>query len=157
VFPVTIALHNAAELNAVMAALKRMTGPGVSANEKAAVLLAAETAMADTVDQPKAEAPGKPSAAKTAPSRPTAEAAPSPASAAPAPSTEATPPAADASSASPPADFEYATLQKAVVAAAPKHGKAKLLEIAVKHGAPDFKSLPASAWQAAYDDVVALG
>jgi hypothetical protein len=151
-FPVTITLHDAAQLNAVMAAL------AVGAN------LTAETAMADTVDPkpaPKAEAPGKPSAAKTAPSRPTAEAGPSPSAqpdAAPeqkAP--EATPPAADAPSASAPAEFEYATLQKAVVAAAPKHGKARLLEIAVKHGAPDFKSLPAGAWAAAHADVVALG
>ena len=36
-------------------------------------------------------------------------------------------------------------------------GEAKLLEIAVKHGAPDFKSLPAAVWQAAHADVIALG
>lgn len=136
-FPVTITLHNAADLTAVMAALAHMTG------------------------SPKAEAPGKPSAAKIAPSPRTAEAAPSqPAQpdAAPEKQTTATEPAAAATSA--PADapaFEYATLQKAVVAAAPKHGKAKLIEIATKHGAPDFKSLPASAWAAAHADVVALG
>jgi hypothetical protein len=157
VFPLTITLTNLAQLNAVMAALAGGANAVVSNN------LAVEAAMADTVDPtpaPKAEAPGKPSAAKTAPSPRTAEAAPSPAAqpaAAPAPSTEATPPAADVSSASPPAEFDYATLQKAVVAAAPKHGKAKLLEIAVKHGAPDFKSLPASAWAAAHADVIALG
>lgn len=153
-FPLTITLTNLAQLKAVMAALAGGANAVVSAN------LAVEAAMVDTVDPtpaPKAEAPGKPSAATTAPSPRTAEAAPAPASAAPAPSTEATPPAADVSSASPPAEFDYATLQKAVVAAAPKHGKAKLLEIAVKHGAPDFKSLPASAWAAAHADVIALG
>jgi pectin methylesterase-like acyl-CoA thioesterase len=156
-FPVTITLHDHAQLHAVMAALATSRNAVVLGNQ------VAETAMADTVETkpaPKAEAPGKPSAAKTAPSPRTAEAAPSPAAqpaAAPAPSTEATPPAADVSSASPPAEFDYATLQKAVVAAAPKHGKAKLLEIAVKHGAPDFKSLPASAWAAAHADVIALG
>ena len=155
-FPLTITLTNLAQLNAVMAALAGGANAVVSNN------LAVEAAMADTVDPtpaPQAEAPGKPSAAKTAPSPRTAEAAPSPAAqpdAAPATSTEATPPAADAPSALAEA-FEYATLQKAVVAAAPKHGKAKLIEIAVKHGAPDFKSLPASAWAAAHADVIALG
>ena len=69
-----------------------------------------------------------------------------PPAAAPSPATTADAPA-----------FDYATLQKAVVAAAPKHGKAKLIEIANKHGAPDFKSLPASTWAAAHADVVALG
>jgi hypothetical protein len=142
-FPVTITLSNIAELTAVMAALG---ASGVTLDESTPVKPA-----------PKAEAPGKPSAAKTAPSPRTAEAAPAPASAAPETKTTATPPAADVSSASPPAEFDYATLQKAVVAAAPKHGKAKLLEIAVKHGAPDFKSLPASAWAAAHADVIALG
>ena len=153
-FPVTITLHDHAQLHAVMAALATSRNAVVLGNQ------VAETAMADTVETkpaPKAEAPGKPSAAKTAPSPRTAEAAPAPASAAPAPSTEATPPAADAPSASPPAEFEYGTLQKAVVAAAPKHGKAKLIEIATKHGAPDFKSLPSAVWAAAHADVIALG
>ena len=155
-FPVTITLSNIAELTAVMAALG---ASGVTLDESTPVKSAGCTlsSIKEIHAAGTAEAPGKPSAAKTAPSPRTAEAAPAPASAAPAPSTEATPPAADAPSASPPAEFEYGTLQKAVVAAAPKHGKAKLLEIAVKHGAPDFKSLPAGAWAAAHADVIALG
>jgi hypothetical protein len=123
---------------------------GVTANEKAAVLLATEAAMADTV-----EAPGKPSAAPTARSPRTAAAAPSPSApsdAAPAPAPTATPPAADASSA-----FDYAVLQKAVNAAVPKHGKDKLLAIAAKHGAKTFKDLQPAQWQAAHADVIALG
>ena len=83
---------------------------GVSADEKTAVLLANEKALADT-----AEAPGKPSAAKTARSPRTAEAAHSTSAqpgAAPATSTEATPQAAAAPSASP---LVYADLQKVVL------------------------------------------
>lgn len=107
--------------------------------------------------------PGKPSAAKTAPSLPTAEAAPStPAPSADAPepkAPEATPQAADAPSASPTADtpaFEYATLQKAVNVRIAKHGKDKLLAIAKKHGGDTFKALTADAWAAAYEDVIKL-
>ena len=38
-----------------------------------------------------------------------------------------------------------------------KLGKDKLLAIAKAHGAATFKELPAAKWQAAYNDVVALG
>ena len=127
----------------------------VSADEKTAVLLATETALADTV-----EAPGKPSAAPTARSQRTAAAAPSPSAqqaAAPATQTTATQPSADASSASGGDAFDYATLQKAVNAAVPKHGKENLLAIAKAHGADNFKGLDASKWAAAHADVVALG
>ena len=106
------------------------------------------------------EAPGKPSAAPTAPSRRTAEAGPSTsAHSADAPETQttATEPDAPASSASQPAEFDYQTLAKAVNAAVPKHGKDTLLAIATKHGAANFKALKPEAWKAAYDDVVALG
>lgn len=119
----------------------------VSADEKAAVL----------------EAPGKSSPAKTARGKPTAEvavaAAPEktvdePASQPAAASVETAHPASTA--ADEPA-FEYGTLAAAVNAAVPKHGKAKLLAIAAKHGAENFKALAASAWAAAHADVVALG
>lgn len=143
-----VAAFIAGSTAASLAAAPRLDTPlppiaSVSADEKAAVL----------------EAPGKPSAAKTARSPRTAEAAPSqPAPSDAAPETTApavTPPTADAASA--PAEFEYATLQKAVNAAVPKHGKAKLLAVAAQHGAENFKELAASAWAAAHADVVALG
>ena len=88
-----------AQLNGQQVAAIVPAPRGVSADEKAAVI----------------EAPGKPSAAKTARSQPTAAAAPSPTDpvvAAPAPSTEATQPTAAAASASP---LVYADLQKVVL------------------------------------------
>lgn len=169
-FPLTITITNPAQLNAVLTALGFATAAhavttGVSANEKAAVLLATEAAMADTVSPaPVAEAPGKPSAAATAASPPTAEAArstsaPSPdASATSAtPSAQPTAPAADAPSAADAKPFEYATLQRAVNERVAKLGKDKLLAIAKAHGAATFKELPAAKWAAAHADVIALG
>lgn len=126
-----------------------------------------------TIEAPAPEVaakPGKPKATRAEPaanadSPRTAEAAPStpaPSDAAPEkkpePSASAPSTAKDAAatSADEPA-FEYATLQKAVNERVAKHGKAALLAIAEKHGAPNFKSLPASAWRAAHEDVIALG
>lgn len=159
-FPITITIaaadkigETASYLVSLDNALNGRKPAGVSADEKAAVLLANEAALADTV-----EAPGKPSAAPTAPSPRTAAAAPStPAPSAAAPETKAE--SSDAPSTATPAaaPFAYDTLLKAVNAAAPKHGRAALLAIAQKHGAPTFKELPASAWAAAHADVVALG
>lgn len=120
--------------------------PAVSPEEKAAVL---------------GNAPPAPSsAAPTAPSPRTAAAAPSPnapSPAAPAPAPTATQPAATASSASAEGEFKYETLQKAVNAAVPKHGKDALLAIAKRHGADNFKVLPANKWAEAHADVLALG
>lgn len=128
---------------------------GVTANEKAAVLQANETAMADTVDPtpaPKAEAPGKPAAKAVAtPSTATPAAASTEKSEPASPTTQpAAAPAAEG-------EFKYETLQRAVNAAVPKHGKDKLLAIAKAHGADNFKGLPADKWAAAHADVLALG
>lgn len=93
---------------------------------------------------PKAEAPGKPSAATTAPSPRTAEAAPSPSAqpaAAPAPSPEATPPAAAAASAT----VAYADLQKAVLTLH-KRNPTAAVPIAKSLGADTFKLLPETKW-----------
>lgn len=169
-FPLTITITNTDQLLRVMSALSLIetahaVTTGVSANEKAAVLLATEAAMADTVSPaPVAEAPGKPSAATTAASPPTAEAAPSTSAPSPdasatsaTPSAQPTAPAADAPSAADAKPFEYATLQRAVNERVTKLGKDKLLAIAQAHGAVTFKELPAAKWQAVYNDVVALG
>lgn len=145
-FPITITLHNIAQLTAVMNAIG---ATGVVLDEST------------PVKTPKAEAPGKPSAAPTAPSQPTAEAAssqPAPSAAAPESKTTATEPAAAAPSA--PADdkpFDYTVLQKAVNERVAKFGKDALLAIATKHGAATFKALDPSKWAAAHADVVALG
>lgn len=153
-FPLTLTLtlHNVAQLEQLRDLLANTPAPkaGVSADEKAAVL---------------GNAPPAPSAAPTAPSPRTAEAAPTPASAAPAPKAEKpaappTEPPAAAPSAPSPADakpFEYATLQKAVNQALPKHGKDALLAIAKAHGGSTFKDLKPEVWAAAHADVVALG
>jgi hypothetical protein len=125
-----------------VAGAPKLPSAGVSAAEKAAVLTDIHGVVAG-------EAPGKPADKPAATPRTATTDAASTAKSEPASST--TPPA-DA-----PAAFEYATLQKAVNAAVPKHGKDKLLAIATKHGAKTFKDLQAAQWQAAYDDVVALG
>lgn len=165
-FPLTITITSADKIGETASylvtldnALNGRKPAGVSADEKTAVLVATESPPADT-----AEAPGKPKseakrlAAQTAPSQPTAGAAPStPAPSAAAPEKKAE--SSDAPSTETPAaaPFAYDTLLKAVNAAAPKHGRAALLAIANKHGAPTFKELPASVWAAAHADVVALG
>lgn len=157
---ITFQFNDVAAASALLAQLNGQQLGAIAASQsqaqtKVAATLAAEAAMADTV-----EAPGKPSVAATARSPRTAAAAPSPSAPsadAPATQTTATPPAADASSAPAGDAFDYAVLQKAVNAAVPKHGKDKLLAIAKKHGADNFKGLPASAWAAAHADVVALG
>ena len=116
-FPTTITIHNVHDLQAVLAAL-----------------------------HPAPEAPGKPSAVKTAPSKPTAEAGPStPArsDAAPAKSTEATKPAAAAPSA-----VDYPTLQKAVAKLFAKDAKAPV-QIAKDLNFDTFKAMPADKWAAA--------
>jgi hypothetical protein len=146
-FPITLTIHNTAQLNAVMAALadKPVIKPGValesgefipagvSAEEKAAVLAPAE-------------APGKPSAATTARSPRTAEAAPSqpaPSAAAPAPAPTPTPPAADAASASP--QVTYPDLQKAVLTLH-KMDPTAAQPIARGLGADTFKLLKPEQW-----------
>lgn len=144
-FPLTITITNPAQLNAVLTALGFATAApattGVSANEKAAVLLATEAAMADTVSPaPSTSAPSPDASATSA-----------------TPSAQPTAPAADAPSAADAKPFEYATLQRAVNERVTKLGKDKLLAIAKAHGAATFKELPAAKWQAVYNDVVALG
>lgn len=173
-FPLTLTVHNVDQLTAIMHALKLVEPvatplPTIAAsvNERVARQLATESAMADTVGPApaaKAEAPGKPSAAPTARSPRTAEAAPSPSAPSPAapetsekPSAPTTAPVAAAPSAGDAPAFEYATLQKAVNERVAKLGKDKLLAVAAKHGAKTFKELPADKWQAAYEDVIALG
>lgn len=144
----------------------------ISSPEQLAQALAAMAHMVGTPVTPPAETPPapKPKAEKTAPAataaKPEAASAPSQptvevaAAAAPVQSTEQPAPqsdtvkAADATSA---AEFPYAKLAAVVNGALGKHGKEKLMAIAKKHGADTFKGLPASAWQAAHDDVVALG
>lgn len=109
-------------------------------------------ANAPKLDKPKAEAPGKPSAAKTAPSPRTAEAAPSPSADpvaqadAPATQTEATPTAAAAASVS------YQDLQKAVLALHKMDPQAAV-PIAKALGADTFKLLPESKWTEALAQV----
>jgi len=149
-FPVTITLTNAAQLNAVMAALAADSTVtiGVSADEKAAVLTLVSPSTTDDYPEPAMAAPGKPKSKPAAPTPPAPVAAPT---------ASVEPATASPSEAAPAEPFDYATLAKAVNAAVPKHGKDVLLAIAAKHGSSNFKSLQASAWQAAYDDVVALG
>jgi len=89
---------------------------------------------AAAVEKPKA------SAAKTAPSKPTAGVA---VDAAPAASTEATPPAAAANSASP--SVAYPDLQKAVLALH-KLDPSAAIPIAKSLGADTFKVLPEAQW-----------
>lgn len=106
-------------------------------------------ANAPKLDKPKAEAPGKPSAAKTAPSPRTAEAAPSPSAqpdAAPATQTTATEPAAAAPSVS------YPDLQKAVLALHKMDPQAAV-PIAKALGADTFKLLPETKWAEALAQV----
>lgn len=145
-FPVQITLTNIDQLTKVMAALNLV---------QAVDPLPTPAEPAPTPEVVKA--PGKPAkpAAAPAPSQPTATEA---VAAAPAPTTaQQEPPAPTA----PPADaasaFDYAVLAKAVNARITKFGKDKLLAIAKAHGAETFKTLPADKWQAAYDDVIALG
>lgn len=90
------------------------------------------------------EAPGKPSAAPTAPSQPTAEAAPStpaPWADAPESKTTATEPTAAATS----APVAYADLQKAVLTLH-KMDPTAAVPIAKALGADTFKLLPDSKW-----------
>ena len=94
-----------------------------------------------------AEAPGKPSTVKTAPSPRTAEAAPSPAAqpdAAPATPTTDTQPAATVSSATADA-VDYPTLQKAVLALH-KIDPTAAVPIAKALGADTFKLLKPEQW-----------
>lgn len=170
-FPLTLTITNTDQLLRVMSALSLIetahaVTTGVSANEKAALLPGAvETGpLSDTHGPIASEAPGKPSDAATAASPPTAEAAPSTSAPSPdasatsaTPSAQPTAPAADAPSAADAKPFEYVTLQRAVNERVTKLGKDKLLAIAKAHGAATFKELPAAKWQAAYNDVVALG
>lgn len=142
-FPITITLHNIAELKAVVAVLDRSPDLATHASR-----MAAEAQMADTVDtpQPKAEAPGKRSDATTAPSPRTVEAAPStpaPSAAAPASSTEVTPPAAGAASA--PQQVTYPDLQKAVLTLH-KADPTAAVPIAKSLGADTFKALTEDKW-----------
>lgn len=158
------------KLEVPAAALPPIVPPDVQVAQQNA---AAADAMADTQDPaPEVAAkPGKPRATRaapevSAPSPRTAEAAPStPAPSDAAPEKASSTPASESStatgaaatSAEPAEAFEYATLQKAVNERVAKHGKAALLAIAEKHGAPNFKALPADKWAAAHADVVALG
>lgn len=95
------------------------------------------------------QAPGKPSAATTAPGPSTAAAV---ADAAPATSTEATKPDAAVNSASPP--VAYPDLQKAVLALH-KLDPSAAIPIAKSLGADTFKVLPEAKWAEALDLVKA--
>ena len=132
-FPITITLHDVAQLNAVVAALAHLTG---GASKPGLALESGELIPADKLGETK-QAPGKPSAAKTAPSPRTAEAAPSPSApsdAAPATQTTATEPAAAATS------VAYPDLQKAVLTLH-KMDPAAAVPIAKGLGADTFKGL----------------
>lgn len=165
-FPIkiTITANNADELsklNAVFGALHAVESAktGVSAEEKAAV---ASGFLEDSNGPVAGEAPGKPSAAKTARSPRTAEAAPStPAPSDAAPETPTTDTQQDAAASSASAEqaeaFDYTVLQKAVNSRIGKYGKDALLAIAQKHGAASFKALTPDTWAAAHADVIALG
>lgn len=120
----------------------------VGAEQEAAAAPVEKPSPAPRARTPRtAEAPVAAVPAPTAPAPESSAAAP--AEAQPPASTAATEPAAE--------EFKYETLQKAVLGAVQKHGRAALEAISVKHGAPSFKALPANAWAAAYADVVALG
>ena len=159
-FPVTLTITNIDQLTKVMAALSLVQPVRVpTANEMVAEILNNEAAMADTKDTPApaGEAPGKSSAAKTAPSPPTAAAA---GGGAPAKTAEESAPPAGSAEAEPQAStaaFDYAELARAVNSRISKFGKKALLAVAKKHGADTFKALPADKWAAAHADVIALG
>ena len=159
-FPTTITLtiSSPEQLAQAMAAMAHMCGTPVTppAVQAADLTKAPKPKAEKTAPAPTPAPPAEP----TAPSPPTVEEA---VAAAPVQSTEpaapppATAPAADASSAAEAKPFEYSTLQKAVNERVAKLGKDKLLAVAKAHGATTFKDLPADKWQAAYNDVVALG
>lgn len=152
-FPMTLTIHNPAQLNAVLAALQ-------------APLAAAEPTTEDLVQiarnraaTKEAAAPGgKPSAASTVPSQPTAEAAPStpaPSAAAPAPSTSkpepqpTTAPAAVASFAAEPVTYDQvARAITAGVKAHREHVVATLRQFGATKG-PELKPAQYSAFMAA--------
>ena len=114
-----------------------------------AVAKIASPSATDDFPEPGMQAPGKPSAATTAPGPSTAAAV---ADAAPATSTEATKPDAGANSASPP--VAYPDLQKAVLALH-KLDPSAAIPIAKSLGADTFKVLPEAKWAEALDLVKA--
>lgn len=187
-FPITVHLTitNPAQLfdlaKLLAGGAAHMSGPQTG-QELITSPAAIEAALADTVDPPRVasndkadivrerqlEAPGKPSAAATARSRPTAAAAPSPSAAPPAPAAApapkaetpaeptTAPPATAPSAPSPAEEVSYDQLRDAVNARITKVGLQKLSEVCAKHGAATFKALPKEKWAAALADVLALG
>jgi hypothetical protein len=134
-FPITITLHNAQQLVAVMSLI--------------APLAPQESSPSEAPEKSQA----KPKSATTARSQPTAEAAQSkgdPSTAAPATSTEVTKQPATANSAADAVD--YPTLQKAVAKLFAKDAKAPV-QIAKDLNFDTFKAMPADAWGKALDAV----
>lgn len=118
-------------------------------NTLAAAVEAEQEVAAAPVEKPKKAKTPAPSPAPVEPAAPSPTTVEPEAAQAPAAAPAPTEPVTEA--------FDYAVLQKAVLAAVQKHGRATLEAISTKHGAPSFKALPASAWAAAHADVVALG
>lgn len=158
-FPVTITIHNIADLTAVMKAIGSTAVVGVPTAVSAAEKIASALGTTpEAIMKPNAilqdikfvEAPGKPTPS-AAPTQPTA-AAPSPRTAAPTPPSGA--PAAPAPSTEPPAappstaadkPVAYADLQKAVLTLH-KMDPTAAVPIAKALGADTFKLLPEAKW-----------
>jgi len=133
-FPITVTLHDAAQLTAVMQALSHMTGTPTT--EKAA---------------PKSEAPKSSKAAATPAAGTLAPAKSEPAAAAP---TDPKPETSTGSSAKPSASVDYPTLQKAVYQLAGKSREAAT-ELCATFGVKTFKELPDTKWGEALAAVTA--
>ena len=156
-FPMTMTLHNLAQLNAVLTALRDVnplrasdfTDPTIgAAYVEAQRRVAQNEAEAARTQKDAAEPTGKPSAAKTAPSPRTAEADPStpaPSAAAPAQSTEqpaaqsSTAQPADVSSAEPVTYYQVARAISAAVKTNRDHVVATLAKFGAKKG-PELKA-----------------
>ena len=158
-FPIhfKLTVGTVAELQRLTAFLAGDTAQAVADCPKLPEL--ADTVTVDVKQAPGKPKAGKPRAAETAPSQPTAAADPSPASGAPEGKTVATEPAAAATSAGQQAPFEYETLRKKVFELLPAHGGPALTKVAKAHGFENFKLMQAggspAVWQQAHDDLVA--
>lgn len=158
-FPIhfKLTIGTVAELQRLTAFLAGDTAQAVADCPKLPELTDTVTVDVKPAGKPKAEKAA--SAAKTAPTQPTAAVDPSPASAAHEGKTAATEPAAAATSAGQPGPFEYETLRKKVFELLPAHGGPALTKVAKKHGFENFKLMQAggspNVWQQAYNDLVA--
>lgn len=136
-FPITVTLHDAAQLTAVMQALSHMTGAPPAAEKT--------TPKVETKKSESSKAAATPTATATAPAK-VAPAVESPSDPKPETST--------GSSAKPSASVDYPTLQKAVYQLAGKSREAAT-ELCATFGVKTFKELPDTKWGEALAAVTA--